>query len=252
MDRRSFISVVGALAATAGASVGLGNLREGRELAASKARAAGLAQSAGMPASASETLMAPDRRFVDLAFVPESAIATTQAGEAPTLTRAGASKAVLSASLEPRYSVRLAGLRRARLTPALQRLDITVRYAIDDAPHFVSFVAWSHVEGNPARTSSPVNFTTLTRDRAALEVNYVLAPGIAGSAAQSGSLYLPIGGNGLEPGIYAMTTPSASTGLVPDLQDFSYTGNSRDPLTVRHGVPLDFDHFVFALRTYRG
>ena len=248
MDRRGFISVVGALAATAGASVGVGNLREGRELAAAKARAAGLAQSAGMPASAAETLMAPDRRFVDLAFVPESAIATTRTG----VERAVARKAVQYASSVPRYTVRLAGLRRARLDPALQRLGVVVRYAIDDAPHFVSFVAWSHVEGSPARTSSPVNFTTLAPDRAALEVNYVLAPGIAGPAAQSGSLYLPIGGNGLEPGIYAVTTPSASTGLVPDVQDFSYTGNSREPLTVRRGVPLDFDHFVFALRTYRG
>ncbi|MFO1312330.1 MAG: hypothetical protein U1F41_09730 [Burkholderiales bacterium] len=248
MDRRSFISVMGALAATAGASAAVSNWREAREAAAAKVRAAGLARSAGMPAAASETLMAPDRRFVDLAFVPETAIAASQSGVDPMAGR----KIVVAPGDGLRYAVRVAGLRRARPSPALQRIDVTVRYAIDEAPHFVPFVAWSHLEGTPARTSSPMSFVVQVPDRAALEVSYVLSPGIAGPNAQAGSLYLPVGGAGLQPGIYAMTTPSASTGLVPDVQDFSYTGNSRAPLTVRRGVPLDFDHFVFALRTYRG
>ncbi len=248
MDRRGFISVVGALAATAGASVGVASLAQAREAAAAKVRAAGLAQSAGMPPTAGETLMAPDRRLVDVAFIPESALATTQTGVENVVRR----KIVVFEGNAPRYSVRLAGLRRVRTQPALTSMDVVARYAIDEAPNFVSFNAWSHVEGAPARTSAPINFTTLAPDRVALEIRYVLAPGVAGPNAQAGSLYLPIGGAGLAPGIYAMTTPSASTGVVPDVQDFSYTGNSRDPITVRRGVPLDFDHFVFAIRTYRG
>jgi hypothetical protein len=245
MDRRGFISVVGALAATAGASVGVSTLSQAREVAAGKARAAGLAQSAGMPASAAESLAVPDRRFVDVAFVPEHAADEAQE-KMERMTKA------VSVSGGPRYAIRLAGLRRARPSPALQRLDVVARYAIDEAPNFVSFLAWSHVEGTPPRTSSSVNFTALAPDRAALEITYVLSPGIAGPSATSGQLYLPIGGAGLAPGIYVMTTPSASTGLAPALQDFSYSGNSRNPITVRRGVPLDFDHFVFDIRTYRG
>jgi len=246
MDRRGFISVMGALAATAGASVGVSGVSQAREAAAAKARVAGLAQSAGMPASAGETLMMPDARFVDVAFIPEQAIAASERG----MERMG-SKAV-SFTGGTRYAIRLGGLRRARPAPALQRMDIVARFAVDEAPHFVSFLAWSHLEGSPPRTSSPVNFTALAPDRAALELNYVLAPGIAGPGAKSGQLYLPIGGAGLAPGIYVMTTPSASTGIVPDIQDYSYSGNSRSPITVRRGVPLDFDHFVFGVRTYRG
>ena len=247
MDRRGFISVMGALAATAGATVGVSGLGQAREAAGARARAAGLAQSAGMPASASQTLMAPDPRFVDVAFIPEDAVAASQI----EMERMAGRK-VVSVSGGPRYAIRLAGLRRARATPALSRVDVVARFAIDEAPHFASFLAWSHLEGSPSRTSSPVSFTALAPDRAALEIAYVLSPGIAGPNARSGQLYLPIGGAGLGPGIYVVTTPSATTGLVPAIADFSYSGNSRAPITVRRGAPLDFDHFVFDIRTYRG
>ena len=247
MDRRGFISVVGALAATAGASVGVSSVGQAREAASAKARAAGLAQSAGMPASAAETLATPDTRFVDVAFIPEHAI---EAARTEMARMAG--QKVASYSGGPRYAIRLAGLRRARQDPALQSVDVVARFAIDEPPNFVSFLAWSHVEGTPPRTSSPIDFTALAPDRAALEVSYVLSPGIAGPSARSGQLYLPIGGTGLGPGIYVMTTPSASTGVTPDIQNFSYSGNSRSPIIVRHGTPLDFDHFVFDVRTYRG
>jgi hypothetical protein len=200
-----------------------------------------------MPASAGETLVTPDTRLVDVAFVPEHA-ANAAREELERL----AGRQVLSISGGSRFAVHLAGLRRARPSPALQRLDVVARYAIDEAPNFVSFLAWSHVEGAPPRTSYPVNFTVLAPDRVALDISYVLAPGVAGPAAQSGKLYLPIGGAGLAPGIYVMTTPSASTGITPDIQNFSYSGNLHNPLALRRGVPLDFDHFVFGIRTYRG
>lgn len=238
--------MMGALAATASAGVGVSTIGQAREAAAAKVRAAGLAQSAGVPPSAAETLMTPDARFVDVAFIPEHALAASQGG----MERMGSKAASYTGG--SRYAIRLAGLRRARPDPALQRVDVVARFAIDESPHFVSFLAWSHLEGSPARTSSPIKFTALVPDRAALEVNYVLSPGIAGPSARSGQLYLPIGGDGLAPGVYVMTTPSATSGIVPDIQDFSFSGSSRAPLTVRRGVPLDFDHFVFDIRTHRG
>jgi hypothetical protein len=244
MDRRHFMSVMGAFAATAGAAAGVAGF--GRDIAAAKSRAAGLAQAAGMPAAAGETLFAPDTRWVDLAFIPEAAIPAPRTA-AP---RTGARSAPL-ASGDVYYAVRLAGLRRARPSPALQHIDVVARFAIDEAPHTATFLAWSHAEGTPSRTSAPVAFAAAAPDRAALDIRYVLAPGVAGPNATSGSLYLPIGGGGLAPGIYAMTTPSASTGAMPDLRDFRYSGDSRAPLTVRRGVALDFDHFVFAIHTHR-
>src|SRR5262245_8987196 len=126
MNRRGFISVMGALAATAGASVGVSNLSQAREAAAAKVRAAGLGRGAGTPASAAETLMMPDARVVDIAFIPEHAVAASLRG-----MERMASKAVTS-TVGSRYAIRLAGLRRARPDPALQRVDIFARYAIDE------------------------------------------------------------------------------------------------------------------------
>ena len=253
MDRRGFISGVGALAATAGATVGVTNLVEAREAAAAKTRSAGLALSAGMPPSAAETPITPDTRLVNVAFIPETELVTTRSGALyRDLSRAGASGSgakVVPYTTESRYGVTLAGLRRARRMPALQRLDVVARFAIDESPHFAAFFAWSHVAGVVPKTSSPVNFTALGPDRAALEINYLLAPEFGST---SGRLYFPIGGTGLAPGIYVMTTPSASTGTTPAMQDFSYSGNPDAPMTGTRGVPLDFDHFVFAIRTYRG
>ena len=206
-----------------------------------------------MPPAAATTPMTPDTRLVDVAFIPETELVTSRhVAYYRDVQRAGATGSsikVVPFTTESRYIVTLAGLRRARPSPAFQRLDVVARFAIDDAPDFASFFAWSHVAGTVPRTSSPINFSALGPDRAALEINYVLASDLGGSAP--GRLYFPIGGTGLSPGIYVMTTPSAATGSTPEMQNLSFSGNPDAPLSTKHRVPLDFDHFVFAIRTDR-
>lgn len=253
MDRRGFVSGISALAATAGAGVGVSNFVEAREAAAAKVRAAGLAMVAGMPASAVDTPMTPDASLVDIGYLPHDALAS-HGVEGMRAQGYGAKQGAYAVpAAGARYDVNLVGLRRVRPQPALKSLDIVARFAIDDPPSFASFLAWSHLDAKVPKTSSPIVFPVLTPDRAALELNYVLVPVNLGKGGApppvAGKLYLPIGGTGLAPGIYVMTTPSASTGTTPNLQDFSYSGNPDAPLKTRSGAPLDFDHFVFAIRT---
>ena len=222
MDRRGFVSGVGALAATAAAGM------------SGAASAGNFSAANGLLAS-----MIPDASLVNIGYLPLDAL--------PNHVVAGLRAPNYSAT---HYDVNLVGLHSARPQSVLQRLDIVARFAIDRSPDPASFFAWSHVAGTVPKSSAPVTFPV--PDSAALQVDCRLEPTEAyAHAPRSAKLHLPIGGTGLVPGIYVVTTPSARTGLTPNLRDLVYSGEPEAPLALRRGTPLDFDHFVFVIRPHQ-
>jgi hypothetical protein len=261
MDRRGFIKGVGALAASAGAAVGVGSVLEDRgEVAATNAPA-------NVPATTGRASAPPAVRTSKLVVPVSTAVALGHLtrGNADTMSPLNRQSEVRGrlvwqqwAGPTPDYSggaarhVTIVGLQRAGARSAVANMDILAHFAIDEAPYLVPFYAWSHTGGKVPRSSSPITFSMPTPNRASLEINYQLdRSAIAGNAAATGSMNLPIGTDGLSPGIYVLTTPAARTGVAPDLNEYMFSGDADAPLVRLDGAPLDFDHLVFAVRAQR-
>lgn len=277
MDRRTFLSGAGTAGTLGAVATGLAL----RETGAARARASGLARAAGAGQAGGPVSMAgvPAKvRPTDgltLGYLPGSAgmfatptverlmrqnatglrwarwdAATAQANRSAVRTLFKVSSLVY---------LSIGVLRRAVGVGAgpLAGLDITAHFAIDDAPYFAPFAAWSYEAagiGTPQKSTQPISFSARIPERVALEVSYALAPGaVATGLSSAGSLHLPIGadaatGAGLGMGLYVLATPSASSGVQPDLSTYVFSGDVHAPLADPAGRALDFDYLTLAIR----
>lgn len=268
MNRREFLWSVGAAGTASAAATGVAT----RELER-KARADGLQKAATTNAAPSRLTTnnaeKPSAPGVILGYLEGSAgmlanpAAEHRAREAtglPWLKWDRAAAAASAASLFKRsttVNLSIGVLQRAPPTYAstLQALEITAHFAIDEAPYFAPFGAWSYrAESRGARKAltQPLTFTAEVPDRVALEVSYGLdATTIAGGTPNSGGLYLPVGrdsATGLTTGLFVLAAASPVTGTAPDLSVLVFSGDIHTPLVGARGDRPDFDYLVLAIR----
>ena len=273
MDRRTFLSGVGTAGTLGAVATGVAL----RETGAATARVSGLAEVAGAgqvgdPVSIAG--VAAKVRTTDgltLGYLPGSAgmfaTPTVERLMRPNATGlrwarwdAAAAQANPSAvrtlfKVSSLVDVSIGVLRPAGAggAGALAALDITAHFAIDDAPFFAPFAAWSYRAagiGTPRKSTQPISFSARTPERVALEVSYALAPGaVATGLSSAGSLYLPIGSAaGLGMGLYVLAAPAADSGVQPDLGAWLFSGDVHAPLTDSSGRAPDFDYLTLAIR----
>jgi hypothetical protein len=277
MDRRKFLSGIGTVGTIGAVATGLAV----RESSATKARASGLAQAAGAgnqsrPAStAAQTNKSLAADGVTLGYLPGSAgiFATPTVERMMRATATGLRWARWDASLATQTSqsaihslfkvsslvdLSIGVLRRAdAAASAVRGLDIVAHFAMDDAPYFAPFSAWRYEAtglSTAPKSTQPITFSARIPDHVALEVNYALNPSaIASGIRSAGMLYLPIGANsassaGLATGLYVFASPSAYTGVQPDLSAYVFSGDVHTPLADPSGRALDFDYLTLAIR----
>jgi len=136
-------------------------------------------------------------------------------------------------------------------SPTIERVDITVNYALDEPPFVAPFYAWQYVNvpGQYAKSSSPLSFTAMLPNIAAIDVSFQVRSATTGAIA-SGSLLYPIGGSGLGPGIYALAAPSPGTGGAPDWDGLTW-GDRAGSLARLDGRAIDFDYICLVLSPTR-
>ena len=129
-------------------------------------------------------------------------------------------------------------------TPTIERIDITVNFALNEAPFFAPFYAWQYVDlpGQHVKSSSPLTFTANVPQAAGIAAAFRLKSAVTG-VYSSGSLYYQIGGSGIGPGIYGLAGPSATTGLTPDWSQITW-GEKAGSLARSDGMAVDFDYLT--------
>jgi len=135
----------------------------------------------------------------------------------------------------------------AAAAPTIERIDITVNFALNEAPFFAPFYAWQYVDlpGQHVKSSSPLTFTASVPQAAGIAAAYRLKSAVSGVHA-SGSLYYQIGGSGLGPGIYGLAGPSAATGVAPDWNQITW-GEKAGSLARNDGMAIDFDYVTLVV-----
>jgi hypothetical protein len=253
MDRRSFLTGVGTIgAATAG---GLSIIRGD----ARGARASGLANAAGagVAAGASEKGLLDRRRAsLTLGYLPGSPglLDAAARGErwdhfASQMRWATWHPSLSYPTHEDRVDVAIGTLQSARVwaAPGLVRsIQIVAHFALDAAPDFAPFDAWSYegeTMGKRSKASSAVVFEAGMPDRVGLQVNYAFArENLVYNLAETGMVYLPIGArDGPGTGLYVLASPSRVTGALPDFTEYRFSGNLNEPLLRVTGGATDFD-----------
>jgi len=132
-------------------------------------------------------------------------------------------------------------------SPTIERVDVTVNFAIAEAPYFAPFYAWQYVNvaGQPVKSSAPLTFRTNVPEAASIGVSFRVRSPASGAVA-SGSLLYSVGGSGLGPGIYALAGPSPAMGGAPDWNQITW-GDKAGSLARRDGRAVDFDYITFVL-----
>jgi len=234
MNRRDFVTGLGSLAASGVAVEALRGHAAGEDVGgfAANANPVGIVQSNEAATGAGMTL----------GYLPRSAafISTwsPSSGEATIRERWGRSNV--------RAAVQILGF-VAAAAPTIERIDITVNFALNEAPFFAPFYAWQYVDlpGQHVKSSSPLTFTASVPQAAGIAAAYRLKSAVSGVHA-SGSLYYQIGGSGLGPGIYGLAGPSASTGLTPDWNQITW-GEKAGSLARNDGMAIDFDYVTLVV-----
>ncbi|MEO8677308.1 MAG: hypothetical protein ABI569_17155, partial [Casimicrobiaceae bacterium] len=136
-------------------------------------------------------------------------------------------------------------------SPTIERIDITVNFALNEAPFFAPFYAWQYVDlpGQHVKSSSPLTFTANVPQAAGIAAAFRLKSAASG-VHSSGSLYYQIGGSGLGPGIYGLAGPSATTGLTPDWSQITW-GEKAGSLARSDGMAVDFDYVTLIVSPVR-
>jgi hypothetical protein len=267
MDRRKFLWTAGAASAasaTAGSAI--------REYVNARARADGLQKAAGgskavTRASAARAENRGNEGLL-LGYLPGSASMVANAtaehrmqefarGLAWSRWDHAASQASTWSLFKRSSAVHLsigALQRPSSMSGTLRSLDVIAHFAIDDAPYFAPFGAWSYRANSLAAkqsTTQPLTFTVEVPDRVALEIGYSLNPmAIASGTAAEGSIYLPVGrdgATGLATGFYVLAAASPETGKAPDLGGWMFGGNDGS-LVDSSGRQPNFDHVMLAIR----
>ena len=272
MDRRKFLSGIGAIGGIGAVATGVAF----RDSGEAQARAVRLAQAAGAGGrtgtAAGQASKALAAHCMSLGYLPGSAGMLA----APTVERlmrtnatglrwanwdAAAAAQAHQASLRSLFrsstlvDLTVGTLRRVQDTAAsgLQGLDITVHVALDEAPYSAPFIAWRYESAKPATAPKASRFLARVPDRVALEVNYALdQSAVANGVSRAGMIYLPVGATaataGLATGLYVLAAPSADTGMQPDLGAYVFSGDVNAPLADPFGRAPDFEYLALAIR----
>lgn len=259
MDRRAFLTGVGSMgAAAAGGWAAL-------ESHARSARATGLAKAAGVGRTAVSKAANGAPRIDGLAvgFLPGSAGLLEAAMMGRKLELNTDSRWVTWA---PSYSlpiydnlvsISIGMMQTAQVAAApdmLKRIEVVAHFALDGAPDFAPFNAWSYAGPGPMRKNasitSPLTFEAGIPDRLGLQVNYAFtAERLAPDVAASGMVYLPVGArDGPGEGLYVLAGPSRYTGTQPDFSEYFFSGNMQAPLLRNTWGTPDFDFVTLSVR----
>ncbi len=234
MNRRDFVGRLGTLAAAGAAMPVLG------------AQGVGV-QSGTFPVNESPLgltrLDLPAGAGLSLGYIPQSAdfvMASALPDEPLTLRQ-------LWAPDRTNTAISILGYVQSA-APTLERVDISVDYALPVAPFRVPFHAWQYVSrpGQCEKCSSPLTFTAGASNAAGLTADFRVKHPTTGEIA-SGTLHYRIGGSGMGPGIYALAGPSPSTGGAPDWSQLTW-GETPGLLRQRDGGAVDFDYVTLVLR----
>jgi hypothetical protein len=234
MNRRDFVSGLGTLAAVAATTEALRGHLSG------EGTSGALVPNAN-PVGIIQTTMTPPGGGMTLGYLPRSAgfVNTWVPAEERTIGdrwgRTNVRAAISILGYVPSTS------------PAFERIDITVNFALNEAPFFAPFYAWQYVDlpGEHAKSSSPLTFTASVPNAASIAASFRMKSTIPGGNA-SGSLYYQIGGAGLGPGIYALAGPSRATGQAPDWNLITW-GEIAGSLAREDGGAIDFDYLTLVV-----
>ena len=258
MDRRGFLTGAGTLGAAAagGAAVIEGGARQAR--AEGLAKAGGATAGSGAKASRGAN---PRAQSLTVGYLPGSAGLLEYAARGWTFPHIATQMrwAPWAPSLalpifDSRVDVSLGMFQPAQVyaPPALLSLEVVAHFAIEKAPNFAPFHAWSYQAaraGKPAKWTSPLTFEAGMPDRVGLQVNYALDRGhVLSRLSAGGTVYLPIGGSdGIGTGIYVLATPSRVTGELPDFTEYTFTGDLIQPLRRYTLGTADFDFVTLTI-----
>jgi hypothetical protein len=128
-------------------------------------------------------------------------------------------------------------------TYANDRIDIAALHRTSDGA-LMRHELWSHRPQSQGGTSQSIVFTAHDDAFVGFDVMHTSAQGVTTQAMFSFSAG---GGRLLDPGIYVMAGPRASTGLPPELDRFGYTGSPRAPIAENIGASRDFAYLSFVV-----
>lgn len=236
MDRRTFFSGVGSLAAAGAAAHLLG----------SKAEPATSGPS--VPPSLPLNSAAPDRSAqIGFELLPGSERWAVEGFDPPVYGLA--------------YKLGVSGYDRATLAilgyrpgprPSLDSLELNINYRLSEAPYeapFRAFRLYTRPSEGPL-ASLPTQFDIAVPEGGTLGLNYRFDPERFGPAAWGAASYA-LGGFGLGPGIHVLAGLSAESGLAPDLSQFTW-GDEPGEVKRLDGGPVDFDYLCLLLQPARG
>lgn len=234
MNRRDFVSGLGTLAAAAAATEALRGHVSGESMSGAFAPNAN-------PVGITELNQTAAGEGMTLGYLPRSAgfVNTWVPSELRTIGdrwgRTNVRAAISILGYVPSTS------------PRFERIDITVNFALNEAPFFAPFYAWQYVDiaGKYAKSSSPLTFTANVPDAAGIAASFRMKSAGSGDNA-SGSLYYQIGGAGLGPGIYALAGPSSASGQAPDWTRITW-GEKAGSLVREDGGAIDFDYLTLVV-----
>ncbi len=239
MNRRGFIAGVGTIAAAGAAAPASGG-------PTSPAAASGRFDANADPVGIVRADPSAPGAGLTLGYIPGSAgFANAGAPRTDKLTRRG-----LWGLGGVRAAIAVLGCVRSA-APTIERVDLTVNFALAEPPYLAPFHAWQYVDmpGRHATASSPLRFTTSVPGAAGIVVSFRVRSPTSGATA-TGTLEYPIGGSGLGPGLYALAGPSPAAGGPPDWNELTW-GEQPGTLARHDGRTIDFDYVTLLLSRTR-
>jgi hypothetical protein len=126
---------------------------------------------------------------------------------------------------------------------ANDRIDVAALHRADNGA-LMRHELWGHRPQSLGGTSKSVIFTAHDDAFVGLDVMHTSSAGIT---TQATFAFSAGGGMLLNPGIYVMAGPRASTGLPPELDRFGYTGFPRAPIAESGLGSRDFAYISFVV-----
>jgi hypothetical protein len=231
------------------------------EMGARNVRAEGLAKVAGGAAKASARGAAPLAQALSVGYLPGSAglLEYASRGQAwPQLVSqmrwAGWQPSFALPIFDSRVDISIGTLKLAQVhaPSTLLSLEVVAHFAIDQAPNFAPFNAWSYKAargGKAAMRTAPLAFEAAMPDRVGLQINYAVeAAQSISRLASGGTVYLPVGArDGATTGIYVLASPSRITGALPDFTEYTFSGDLVQPMRRNTGGTPDFDFVTLTI-----
>lgn len=235
MDRRTFFSGVGSLAAAGAAAHFLNTDRPGTSTKAAPVAAAPLSS-----AHADRQLQAA------FGLLPGSERWVVEGMEPPVYDLAYK----LGVSAYDRAALAVLGYHSGP-RPSFDSLELTINYRLSEPPYAAPYRAFRLFarKGEGPQASLPVQFDIAVPEGGTLGMNYRFDPQRFGPLAWGAASYA-LGGFGLGPGIHVIAGLSAETGLAPDLSQFTW-GEASGELKRLDGGPADFDYLCLLLQPAR-